>query len=109
MFENEVARAARYDHPLSLIMIDMELVKEFNDQWGHPAGDERLKAIADLLRAGVRNPDLAARYGGEEFALILPYTSKSGAFALAERLRVRGGNMRRKELKSWRADFGIYI
>ncbi|MCI0553597.1 MAG: GGDEF domain-containing protein, partial [Anaerolineae bacterium] len=59
----------------------------YNDTWGHLAGDGRLRAVADLLRANVRHPDIAARYGGEEFALLLPFTDKSGALLLAERLR----------------------
>jgi diguanylate cyclase (GGDEF)-like protein len=70
-----------------LIILDLDSFKEYNDKWGHPAGDIRLREIADLLRANVREPDLASRYGGEEFAVILPNTSKSGAIQLAERLR----------------------
>ena len=85
--ESEVARVARYGPPLSLIIIDIDSFKLYNDTWGHPAGDTRLRAIADLLRANVRNPDIAARYGGEEFALLLPFTDKAGALLLAERLR----------------------
>ena len=84
---SEVARVARYGPPLSLIIIDIDSFKLYNDTWGHPAGDARLRAIADLLRANVRNPDIAARYGGEEFALLLPFTDKAGAMLLAERLR----------------------
>ena len=85
--EAEMVRASRYNHPVSLIILDLDSFKEYNDKWGHPAGDVRLREIADLLRANVREPDLAARYGGEEFAVILPNTSKSGAVRLAERLR----------------------
>lgn len=85
--ESEVARVVRYGPPLSLIIIDIDSFKQYNDTWGHPAGDARLRAIADLLRANVRNPDIAARYGGEEFALLLPFTDKAGAMLLAERLR----------------------
>ena len=85
--ESEVARVVRYGPPLSLIIIDIDSFKQYNDTWGHPAGDARLRAIADLLRANVRNPDIAARYGGEEFALLLPFTDKPGAMLLAERLR----------------------
>jgi diguanylate cyclase (GGDEF)-like protein len=87
VLENEMARAARYDYPLALIVVDMDSFKELNDQRGHPAGDERLKAVAKLLRSSVRSPDAVARHGGEEFALILPYATKSSALALAERLR----------------------
>ena len=83
----EITRASRYSHPISLIILDLDSFKEYNDKWGHPAGDIRLREIADLLRLNVRDPDLAARYGGEEFALILPNTSKGGAIRLAERLR----------------------
>lgn len=84
----EITRAKRYADPLSLIIMDLDSFKEYNDKWGHPAGDVRLREIADLLRAKVREPDLAARYGGEEFAVILPNTSKEGAIVLAERLRI---------------------
>ncbi len=87
IFETEIARAARYEHLLSLIIIDMDSFKEYNDSYGHPAGDERIKAIAGILLEDVRNPDIAARYGGEEFAIILPHTTKAGAIMLAERLR----------------------
>jgi diguanylate cyclase (GGDEF)-like protein len=87
VLEAEMMRATRYNQPLSLIILDLDSFKGYNDQWGHPAGDVRLREIADLLRANVREPDLAARYGGEEFAVILPNTSKQGAIRLAERLR----------------------
>jgi diguanylate cyclase (GGDEF)-like protein len=87
MLEAEITRASRYSHPVSLIILDLDSFKEYNDKWGHPAGDVRLKEIADLLRSNVREPDVAARYGGEEFAIILPSTSKGGAIRLAERLR----------------------
>jgi diguanylate cyclase (GGDEF)-like protein/PAS domain S-box-containing protein len=85
--ETELVRAKRYGHPLSLIFIDMDSFKEYNDTFGHPAGDERLKATASILREKMRDPDVAARYGGEEFAIILPHTSKEGAMSMAERLR----------------------
>jgi diguanylate cyclase (GGDEF)-like protein len=86
--QTEIRRATRYGSTLSLIILDLDSFKEYNDQWGHPAGDVRLREIADLLRANVREPDVAARYGGEEFAVILPSTSKLGAIVLAERLRI---------------------
>lgn len=85
--EVEINRAERYNHTLSLIIIDLDSFKKYNDTFGHPAGDERLKAIAHILRENVRDPDIAARYGGEEFAVILPHTTKDGAISLAERLR----------------------
>jgi diguanylate cyclase (GGDEF)-like protein len=85
--EAEIIRASRYHQSLSLIILDLDSFKEYNDRWGHPAGDVRLREVADLLRLKVRDPDVAARYGGEEFAVILPNTSKLGAVKLAERLR----------------------
>lgn len=85
--ESEVARVMRYGPPLSLIILDIDSFKIYNDTWGHPAGDSRLRAVADLLRANMRHPDIAARYGGEEFSLLLPFTDKAGAILLAERLR----------------------
>ena len=85
--EAEIIRASRYHQSLSLIILDLDSFKEYNDKWGHPAGDVRLREVADLLRRKVRDPDVAARYGGEEFAIILPNTSKRGAMKLAERLR----------------------
>ena len=87
ILEAEITRATRYHQPLSLIILDLDSFKEYNDRWGHPAGDVRLREVADLLRLNVRDPDVAARYGGEEFAVILPNTTKSGAIRLAERLR----------------------
>jgi diguanylate cyclase (GGDEF)-like protein len=86
--QTEITRAKRYGSALSLIILDLDSFKEYNDRWGHPAGDVRLREIADLLRANVREPDVAARYGGEEFAVILPNTSKVGAIVLAERIRL---------------------
>jgi diguanylate cyclase (GGDEF)-like protein len=83
----EVASAGRYNYPLSLLILDVDSFKVYNDAHGHPAGDERLKALAAMLSANVRDPDMAARYGGEEFAVILPHTGKAGALVFAERLR----------------------
>jgi diguanylate cyclase (GGDEF)-like protein len=83
----EFSRAQRYGYSLSLVIMDIDSFKIYNDTYGHPAGNERLKAIADVLRASVREPDLPVRYGGEEFALLLPHTTKDGAEALAHRVR----------------------
>jgi diguanylate cyclase (GGDEF)-like protein len=83
--EAEVARAARYGYPVSLVFLDIDSFKLYNDTFGHPAGNVRLKAIAAHLR--VREPDLAARYGGEEFAILLPHTPKDGALVVAEHIR----------------------
>ncbi|MCW3062776.1 MAG: domain S-box/diguanylate cyclase domain, partial [Capsulimonas sp.] len=84
----EVSRAARYQTPLSLILLDVDRFKEYNDAHGHPAGDEVLKSVARILQNSARNTDFAARYGGEEFVLILHQTDMEGATEFAERLRV---------------------
>ena len=85
--EREVALAGRNDIPLSLLMLDVDHFKEFNDRNGHQAGDEVLKSVGDLLRASVRAGDLPARYGGEEFAVIMPHTPVAAANLAAERIR----------------------
>jgi diguanylate cyclase (GGDEF)-like protein len=83
----EVRRADRYQAPLVLIMIDVDHFKQYNDTYGHPAGDTVLKRIAVLLQSGIRDTDMAARYGGEEFALILPEMDRGSALTVAERVR----------------------
>ena len=86
--EEEVAKARRYGTPVSLLMIDIDDFKPFNDTYGHPQGDKLLQEMADILRAGVRQKvDLVARYGGEEFVVLLPSTPSGGAEVAAERLR----------------------
>ncbi|MFN3689981.1 MAG: diguanylate cyclase [Fimbriimonadales bacterium] len=82
-----VQMAERHQQPLSLIMLDIDHFKEFNDRFGHPAGDELLKQVAEVLRQSARAYDVAARYGGEEFALLLPNTALDQAVQVAERLR----------------------
>jgi len=86
--EREVRRGERFSPPLSLVMVDIDNFKTFNDRHGHQAGNRALAAIARLLAGSLRKIDIAARYGGEEFALILPSTSKTGAQLVAERARV---------------------
>jgi diguanylate cyclase (GGDEF)-like protein/PAS domain S-box-containing protein len=83
----EVERHKRYATPLSLLMIDIDYFKHYNDTNGHLAGDQVLKAIAVLIERGVRQTDIVARYGGEEFSAILTNTGKEGALEIAERVR----------------------
>ncbi|MEP0766319.1 MAG: diguanylate cyclase [Fimbriimonadia bacterium] len=79
--------ATRHGTPLSLVMIDVDHFKQFNDRHGHPGGDEALREVAALLKRLARETDTCARYGGEEFAVILPHTDIQGAVAFAERAR----------------------
>jgi diguanylate cyclase (GGDEF)-like protein/PAS domain S-box-containing protein len=86
--QEEWARAYRDGKPLSLLMIDVDHFKKFNDRYGHPAGDACLRSIAEILAAEARRPgDLAIRYGGEEFALLLPSTEAAGCELVGERIR----------------------
>ena len=83
----ESARAMRNGAALSVVLIDVDLFKRFNDRYGHQAGDDCLRRVATALKAGIRRPgDLAARYGGEEFVCLLPDTDLSGALILARQL-----------------------
>lgn len=86
--DTEFHRSARYHHPLSLFMIDLDHFKQINDSYGHNAGDTVLQQFAGVLLKSTRNSDFAARFGGEEFILVLPETSLEDAFELAERLRL---------------------
>lgn len=83
----ELERAHRYRHTLSLLMIDVDDFKRFNDRFGHPGGDFALRKIAELLRKCARTTDIIARYGGEEFAIILPESTPGGALMVAERIK----------------------
>jgi diguanylate cyclase (GGDEF)-like protein/PAS domain S-box-containing protein len=89
MFEREWGSARRNQHPLSLILIDIDFFKEYNDALGHVAGDDCLREVARvLLKATARRPrDLVSRYGGEEFAVLLPETDAAAAQAMAEKCR----------------------
>jgi len=82
----ELGRARRYGQPLSLILVDIDFFKAYNDAWGHQAGDALLRSLAGVFKAAARQNDLVARYGGEEFAFVLPQTDKRQATALAKRL-----------------------
>lgn len=81
------AEFQRSGTPVSLLMLDVDHFKKFNDIYGHPAGDEVLRSLADVLRTNMRPTDLTARYGGEEFVIILPRTTAADARLSAERLR----------------------
>ena len=83
----ELGRAQRFERPLSLIMADLDLLREINNSYGHLAGDAVLKGIAEVFRAELRHYDVPARFGGEEFSILLPETPPEGAMEIAERIR----------------------
>jgi len=85
----EVKKAHRHGRMFSLLLIDVDNFKSYNDRFGHPAGDVLLTQLARIMRECVREVDLPARYGGEEFAIILPETDKYGGAVVAERLRAK--------------------
>ncbi|HUK95258.1 MAG TPA: diguanylate cyclase [Gaiellaceae bacterium] len=83
----ELARAARFERPLSLVMADLDLLRDINNTYGHLAGDAVLQGIAEVFRAQLRHYDVPARFGGEEFAILLPETPPDQALEIAERIR----------------------
>lgn len=85
----EIVRSKRHRFSLSLMMLDVDDFKAYNDSFGHPAGDTALRTVAEILRETLRGADVAARYGGEEFAILLPQTSSEEASQIGERIRRR--------------------
>jgi diguanylate cyclase (GGDEF)-like protein len=87
--EMHFALAVRQGTPLSLVMLDVDKFKLYNDEFGHPAGDDVLRTVAQTIRETTREQDVVARYGGEEFVVLLPATGVAESMAMAERLRAR--------------------
>ncbi len=87
----EVLRARRFQTALSVMMIDIDLFKQVNDTYGHPAGDQVIRRIGEICRAQLRDVDLLARFGGEEYAVLLPHTALAQARDVAERIRAAVG------------------
>lgn len=85
--KTEIMRTERHGHPFSLIMMDVDYFKHYNDVNGHPAGDAVLITIAKIFKENMRKTDLVARYGGEEFVALLSETPKESALTLAEKIR----------------------
>ena len=83
----EWERTQRYQSDLSLLLLDVDCFKAYNDAFGHLAGNRVLQHLADALSTAARDPDFVARYGGEEFAILLPNTDEAGAFAMAQRFQ----------------------
>jgi diguanylate cyclase (GGDEF)-like protein len=84
--QREIKRSKRYRHPLSLIMLDIDHFKKYNDYYGHPRGDSILKKMAHILKSTIRETDIVARYGGEEFSIILPETGKPEVKEVARKI-----------------------
>ncbi len=87
LLENELRRAARYEHPMTILMMDIDNFKKVNDTFGHLVGDQVLREVASVISNSIRKIDIAARYGGEEFAIILPETCANDAKIIANRVR----------------------
>lgn len=85
--EQEISRSLRYNHPLSVVLVDIDHFKKVNDTYGHLSGDKALQAVANLFRGRLRDTDLIGRFGGEEFLLVLPHTDLAGAEVFCHRLR----------------------
>lgn len=108
--KTEWSRAVRAQHPLSILMLDVDHFKKFNDLYGHLRGDQALIAVARALRESASRPgDLAARYGGEEFALILPNTDQNGAAAVAAALHDAIGKLRIEHTASDRGYLSVSV
>lgn len=97
----EVTRSKRHKREFSLIFLDVDYFKKYNDTQGHPEGDKLLVSLAKIIRKRLRKLDLAARYGGEEFVILLPETSKQNAQLLAEEIRktVESTNFKGREMQ----------
>ncbi|HSX22803.1 MAG TPA: diguanylate cyclase [Gaiellaceae bacterium] len=85
--EAEIARAQRFDRPMAVIMVDLDLLREINNTYGHLAGDGVLRGVAEIFRSQLRHYDVPARFGGEEFSILLPETPPADAYEIAERIR----------------------
>src|ERR1041384_1568204 len=105
--EREVGRLERFDHPFTLLMLDIDNFKKLNDNFGHDAGDDAIRRLSKVLREGTRGIDLAARIGGEEFAVLLVETSKEGGLEAAERLRAAIKVMEIPTARHITASFGV--
>ena len=87
MLEDHLKKARRYNEVFSVLLFDIDNFKNYNDNNGHPAGDELLKSLAEIVERSLRKSDFFARYGGEEFVIILPETSREAAATMGENIR----------------------
>ncbi len=108
IFGKEIRREKRYEHPLSLILFDLDYFKNFNDDFGHDIGDIVLKSVAKISLEGVREHDTVVRWGGEEFIVLLPETTLEGAIQVAEKLRFNIENYTNEDIpRKFTASFGV--
>ncbi len=105
--DDELSRYRRFNHPVSMVLLDVDGFKEVNDELGHAAGDETLREVGQLLLKHSRGINLIARYGGDEFAVLLVETAKAGARAYAQRLREVLGRHVFAHGRQLTASFGI--
>ncbi|MFC1911119.1 diguanylate cyclase [Chloroflexota bacterium] len=97
--KEEIARHSRYGDVFSLLLLDLDNFKTYNDIYGHPAGDILLHQIGKIIKRSIRDADQAFRYGGDEFAVVLPQAAMSAAYVVAERVRVQiASGMEEKEI-----------
>ena len=108
VFQKEIRRNKRYQHDLSIIILDIDHFKTINDNYGHQIGDEVLKALPQILRTCIREHDILARWGGEEFMILLPETNIENAFKVAEKIRVKIENQKfTKRYLNLTSSFGV--
>ncbi len=107
--QQEISRARRYKHPLSLALFDLDLFKDINDTHGHGAGDQVLKSTAELVRSNIRSVDCFARWGGEEFTLIFPNMLLKDAVLACEKLRKLIQQHEIEPGLSFTASFGVSL
>jgi diguanylate cyclase (GGDEF)-like protein/hemerythrin-like metal-binding protein len=105
--EQELDRATRYGHPMSLMLLDLDLFKQINDTYGHAEGDRVLRHVADCIRGTLRKSDSLTRWGGEEFIILMPDTGLSNAVVLAERVRTSIAEHGIEGLGNVTASFGV--
>src|SRR5438876_4637892 len=105
--EEEISRYRRFNHPLSVVLLDLDGFKSVNDDLGHPAGDETLRGMAEILLRHSRGINVICRYGGDEFAVLLVETSKAGARLYADRIRYVLSSYQFAHKRRVTASFGI--
>jgi diguanylate cyclase (GGDEF)-like protein len=105
--EEEMSRYRRFNHPVSVVLLDVDNLKTVNDEFGHAAGDDALRDVAQILMKHSRGINVVSRYGGDEFAVLLVETSKGGARLYADRIREVVGAFPFKHGKPLTASFGV--